>query len=224
VIFIGGLFSEAQANHEHYDRLASVGLPVVLINAAVKTIAFPRVSCDDKIASSQALTHLKELGHERIGILLGPQDHIPSQLKLEGAIQWAERSNHPIDLVVHSQYSIEAGQASTAKLLADGATGIMCASDMLALGAIRAVKKANLRVPSDISVVGYDDSSLMNSTEPPLTTVRQPIEPIGRAAVEILSRMIEGQTIEVEELLFEPELVVRGSTAGASIDPKVSIL
>ena len=223
VIFVGGLFSERQANHDHYRRLAGVSLPVVLINAAVESIAFPRVCCDDKLASWQALTHLRELGHERIGVLLGPQDHVPSHLKLEGAIEWSRQVGQPIDLVVNSQYSIEAGQASVAKLLAEGATGIMCASDMLALGAIRGVKKAGLRVPTDISVVGYDDSALMNSTEPPLTTVRQPIEPIGRTAVEILTRLIDGQTLEVEELLFEPELVVRGSTASCPDVTNVTI-
>ena len=214
VIFVGGLFSERGANHDHYWRLHALGLPVVLINAAMETMPFMRVSCDDRTASWQALSHLRALGHERIGILLGPRDHIPSELKLAGAVAWAKQFAQPFgpSLVVHSQYSIEAGQASAAQLLAAGATAIMCASDMLALGAIRAVKKQGRRVPDDVSVVGYDDSALMNSTEPPLTTVRQPIEPMGRAAVDVLSQLIDGQPMPVDELLFEPELVVRGST------------
>ena len=217
VIFVGGLFSERRANHDHYRRLHEVGLPVVLINAAMDAMPFARVCCDDRIAAWQAVNHLSALGHQRIGILLGPLDHVPSELKLAGATDWAEQFNRPIDpaLITHSQYSIESGQASAAKLLAAGATAIMCASDMLALGAIRAVKKAGMSVPRDVSVVGYDDSALMNSTEPPLTTVRQPIEPMGRAAVDLLARLIDGQHPPVEELLFEPELVVRGSTASS---------
>ncbi|MDR2973711.1 MAG: substrate-binding domain-containing protein, partial [Propionibacteriaceae bacterium] len=157
--------------------------------------------------------------HERIGILLGPGDHVPSELKLAGAQDWAKLTGRRFDqtLVVHSQYSIEAGQASSAQLIQAGVTAIMCASDMLALGAIRAVKKAGLRVPGDISVVGYDDSALMNSVEPPLTTVRQPIEPMGRAAVDCLVSLIDGQILSVKELLFEPELVVRGSTASRAV-------
>ena len=216
VIFVGGLFSERRAGHDHYRRLSEVGLPVVLINAAIESMPFTRVVCDDRIAATQALVHLSALGHERIGILLGPSDHVPSELKLAGATAWGTRTGHRFDpaLVVHSQYSIESGQASAGRLLSAGATAIMCASDMLALGAIRAVKKAGLTVPRDVSVVGYDDSALMNSTEPPLTTVRQPIEPMGRAAVDCLARLIDGRGNTEEELLFEPELVVRGSTGG----------
>jgi DNA-binding LacI/PurR family transcriptional regulator len=70
-------------------------------------------------------------------------------------------------------------------------------------------------VPADLSVVGYDDSAFMNCTDPPLTTVRQPIESMGRAAVELLVGQIDGAVISTDELLFEPELVVRGSTAPA---------
>jgi len=214
VIFVGGLFSEQRASHDHYWRLRDVGLPVVLINAAIDSMPFARVVCDDRIAATQALTHLKALGHEKIGILLGPSDHVPSKLKLAGALMWAEQTGHQFEpsLIVHSQYSIEAGQASSSRLLDAGATAIMCASDMLALGAIRAAKKAGASVPHDVSVVGYDDSALMNSTEPALTTVRQPIEPMGRAAVDCLVRLIDGQAQTTDELLFEPELVVRGST------------
>lgn len=215
VIFVGGLFSERAADHGHYERLHSLGLPVVLVNAAIESLPFARVSCDDALAMQQALGHLLSLGHQRVGLLLGPEDHVPSQLKLDAARALAGRRGHDLDssLVVHSQYSLEAGQASTTKLLDAGATAIACASDMLALGAIRAVRRAGLSVPHDISVVGYDDSALMNSTEPALTTVRQPIEPMGRAAVDILSRMITGQAVSSSELLFEPELVVRASTA-----------
>ena len=219
VIFVGGLFSERRANHDHYWRLHEIGLPVVLINAAIETMPFARIACDDQIASTQALNHLSALGHQRIGILLGPSDHVPSELKLVGAMAWAKTVGRSFDpeLIVHSQYSIESGQASSAKLLAAGATAIMCASDMLALGAIRAVKKAGLKVPGDVSIVGYDDSALMNATEPPLTTVRQPIEPMGRAAVDALAQMIDGQPAQVDELLFEPELVVRGSTTSCTV-------
>ena len=94
-----------------------------------------------------------------------------------------------------------------------GITAIICASDPLALGAIRAVRRLGLSVPEDISVVGYDDSALMTCTDPPLTTIRQPIDAMGRAAVKLLSSQIDGTMASGESLLFKPELVVRGSTA-----------
>jgi DNA-binding LacI/PurR family transcriptional regulator len=74
-----------------------------------------------------------------------------------------------------------------------------------------------MSVPSDLSVVGYDDSAFMSCTDPPLTTVRQPIEAIGRAAVEMLAGQIEGFTVSAEELFFEPEIVARGSTAAGPV-------
>ncbi len=85
-------------------------------------------------------------------------------------------------------------------------------SDPIALGAIRAVRRGGLRVPEDVSIVGFDDSALMNAVDPPLTTIRQPIEPMGRLIIELLVGLMGGAALEPEEYLFEPELVVRGST------------
>jgi DNA-binding LacI/PurR family transcriptional regulator len=222
VVFVGGLLSERRAGHGHYERLRAVGLPVVFVNAAVDSMPFPRVSCDDALAGAQAVGHLHSLGHRRIALLLGPDDHVPSELKLLGAADRLAGLGDPLDpaLVAYSQYSLEAGAASAELLLAAGATAVACASDMLALGAIRAVKRAGLAVPRDVSVVGYDDSPLMNSTDPALTTVRQPIEPMGRAAVDTVVRLIAGQSAAPHELLFEPELVVRASTAVVPAEPR----
>ncbi|MFP3380793.1 substrate-binding domain-containing protein, partial [Bacillus sp. SIMBA_069] len=88
--------------------------------------------------------HLRSLGHERIGLLLGPRDHVPSQRKLEAARRLAESWGAPLDesLVVHSLYSLEAGQAAATRLLSAGVSAILCASDPMALGAIRAARRA----------------------------------------------------------------------------------
>jgi DNA-binding LacI/PurR family transcriptional regulator len=115
-------------------------------------------------------------------------------------------------MVVRGLYSLESGQAGASRLFAAGATAIVCASDPLALGAVRAARRAGLHVPQDVSVVGFDDSALMSCTEPPLTTVRQPIESMGRTVIELLLSQIAGTTAAGDELLFEPELVLRSST------------
>lgn len=217
IVFAGGLFSQRDAAHDHYHRLAARNLPAVLINASIEELPFPRVACDDEVAVEQALGHLASLGHSRIGLVLGPADHVPSERKLNAAVAMAQRIGLELgpDQVVRSVYSLESGQAATTRLLRSGVTGIICASDPLALGAIRAVRRAGLRVPDDVSVVGYDDSALMNCTDPPLTTVRQPIDAMGRAAIDLLVAQIAGADVPHDELLFEPELVVRGSTARA---------
>src|SRR5690606_13998067 len=134
------------------------------------------------------------------------------------AESFLERQGVPLDpsLVVRGLYSLESGQAGAARLFAAGATAIVCASDPLALGAVRAARRMNLRVPQAVSVVGYDDSALMSCTEPPLTTVRQPIESMGRTVIELLMAQISGAAEAGDELLFEPELVLRGSTGPAA--------
>ncbi|MEV5409977.1 LacI family DNA-binding transcriptional regulator [Thermopolyspora sp. NPDC052614] len=214
VVFAGGHYAEADAPHDHYHRLLEVRLPVVLVNAATEGLGFPCVSTDDEVAVEQAFGHLVSLGHERIGMVLGPEDHVPSRRKLAAFLSEARRVGLPVEpeAVERTLFSLEGGQAVTTRLVRRGVTGIICASDVLALGAVRAVRRLGRSVPEDVSVVGFDDSAFMNCTHPPLTTVRQPIEAIGRTAVTLLVNQIDGATVTAEELLFEPELVVRGST------------
>ena len=217
VVFAGGLYAQEDAPHGHYARLAERGLPTVLVNASIDGLGFPRVSCDDAVAVEQALGHLLSLGHIRIGVLAGPIDHIPSRRKIATARAMADKAGISLgpDRIAHAWYSIEAAQAGAARLIEAGVTGILCASDLMALGAIRAAKRAGRSVPGDLSIVGFDDSFLMNCTEPPLTTVRQPIEPMSRMVIELLAQQVAGAPIQHDELLFEPELVVRASTGPA---------
>ncbi|WP_113704667.1 LacI family DNA-binding transcriptional regulator [Nonomuraea lactucae] len=211
VVFAGGLYAQADASHGHYELLHERGLPTVLVNAAVGRLDFPQVSCDDAVAAEIALAHLRALGHEHVGMVLGPKDHIPSRRKLETFLTCG---GDPA-LVEQTMFSLEGGHAAAARLVRRGVTGVICASDLLALGTIRAARRAGLAVPSDVSVIGFDDSALMNCTEPPLTTVRQPIDAMGRAAVDLLVAQIGRAVVPADELLFEPELVVRASTARA---------
>ncbi|MFD6416388.1 LacI family DNA-binding transcriptional regulator [Streptomyces sp. NPDC060194] len=222
VVFAGGSFAEADAPHDHYRQLAERNVPVVLINASIEGLDFPCVACDDAFAVEQAWRHLASLGHERIGLVLGPADHVPSRRKLEAARAVARSAGMhlPDEHVERSIFLLEGGQAATSRLLDQGVTGIVCASDPLALGAIRAARRRGLSVPADVSIVGFDDSAFMTATEPPLSTVRQPIEAIGRAAVDLLCSQIRGSQAHAGELLFEPELVVRGSTAPPPASPR----
>ena len=219
IVFAGGLYAQQDAPHGHYARLAELQLPTVLVNASIEGLGFPRVSCDDAVAVEQALGHLISLGHTRVGVLAGPRR--PRAVEPQGRRRpgGREARRHPArpDQVARSWYSIEGAQAGAARLIEAGVTGIVCASDLMALGAIRAAKRAGMHVPTDVSVVGFDDSFLMNCTEPPLTTVRQPIEPMCRMVIELLVSQVAGSPIPHDELLFEPELVVRASTGPAPV-------
>jgi DNA-binding LacI/PurR family transcriptional regulator len=218
VIFLGGNYSQVDAPHEHYERLRRVHLPTVFVNARIDALEFATVSTDDAAAAEQAVIHLRQLGHCRIGLLLGPADHVPSQRKLAAARRVLAEAGDPLldELIVRGLYSLESGQAGATRLMAAGATAIVCASDLLALGAVRAARRQGRSVPRDLSVVGFDDSALMSCTEPPLTTVRQPIESMGRTVIELLLAQIHGAVGAGDELLFEPELVLRSSTAPLS--------
>ncbi len=210
VVFAGGSYALADAEHDHYRQLADRRLPVVMVNGGVDDLGFPHVSTDDAVAVEQAYGHLRSLGHRRIGLVLGPEGHVPSHRKLS-AMADAEIS---VD-VERTSFSMEGARVAAARLVEAGVTGLICASDVLALGSIRAARRLGRRVPDDVSVIGFDDSAFMTCTDPPLTTVRQPIEAMGQAAVDLLVRQIEGADVVGDELLFEPELVVRGSTAPA---------
>ena len=212
VVFAGGSYALADAEHGHYRQLLDRRMPVVMVNAGVDDLGFPHISTDDAVAVEQAYGHLRSLGHERIGMVMGPEDHMPSRRKLAAVARLAGRSDAD-EWVERTTFSMESARLAAARLIQRGATGLICASDVLALGSIRAARRMGLDVPADVSVVGFDDSALMTCTDPPLTTVRQPIEMMGQAAVDLLVNQIEGTGVRPDELLFEPELVVRGSTA-----------
>jgi LacI family repressor for deo operon, udp, cdd, tsx, nupC, and nupG len=213
VIFAGGNYAQADAEHEHYRRMRDRGLPAVLVNATIEDIGFPTVSADDTVAVQQAFGHLRSLGHQRIGMVLGPEDHMPSSRKLLEYARLVDDSD--LVEVERTLFSMEGGQAAGSRLIKRGATGLICASDVLALGAIRGARRQGLTVPGDVSVVGFDDSAFMAATDPPLTTIRQPIEAMGQAVVSLLVNMVAGNEVPADELFFETELVVRGSTGAA---------
>jgi LacI family repressor for deo operon, udp, cdd, tsx, nupC, and nupG len=204
IIFVGSSFADAGA--EQARQLTERKLPMVLINAADENLGVPQISVDDSAAVEQATGHLIGLGHERIGLILGPWGHVPSMRKLAGF-------RGEKQLVDHTVFSIEGGRAAADRLLAQDATGLICASDALALGAIRAARKQGLDVPRDVSVIGFDDSTFMSVTDPPLTTLRQPVREMAAAAVSSLFAQLEGRLLVSEEITFDPELIVRGTTA-----------
>ncbi len=220
IIFVSGLHADTTADTRRYDRLRAQGVPHVLINGFSPQVRAPFVSPDERAAMDLAVSHLSALGHRRIGLALGPERYVPVQRKTEGFVG-AMRERLGLDaaqalgLVQHSLYSLEGGQAAASALLDRGCTAVVCASDLMALGAIREARRRGLTVPGDVSVVGFDDSPLIAFTDPPLTTIRQPVTAMGQAAVRALLEEVDGTPAPHTEFVFMPELVVRGSTASA---------
>jgi DNA-binding LacI/PurR family transcriptional regulator len=221
IIFVSGLHADTTAHSDRYSRLISTGVPIVLLNGYADDIQAPFISPDDRTAARLAVQHLADLGHERIGLAVGPGRFVPVIRKIEGyRLAMAQQFGHVDvdDLVSHSLFSVEGGRSAGDRLLDQGCTGIVCASDLMALGVIRACRERALAVPGDVSVVGYDDSPLIAYTDPPLTTVRQPVQAMVTAAVDTLLESIVGTPANHSELVFQPELVVRGSTGSG---PKI---
>ena len=222
IVFISGLHADTSADTERYARLTGKGVPFVMINGYSTRISAPFISPDDRTAMRMAVQHLGGLGHERIGLAVGPARFVPVLRKLEGFTDaMAERfglgPEAAAELVQHSLFSVEGGHAAAAALLDQGCTAVVCGSDLMAFGVIRAVRQHGLSVPGDVSVVGFDDSPLIAFADPPLTTIRQPVESMGAAAVNVLLEEISGNPAQRGEFVFQPELVVRGSTAAAPL-------
>ncbi|GAA2616270.1 LacI family DNA-binding transcriptional regulator [Dactylosporangium fulvum] len=217
IIFVSGLHADSSADHDRYRKLIDRPLPIVLVTGYVDGLEAPGISCDDSRASELAVDHLASLGHTRIGLISGPERYLPVQRKLAGYRAAMRRHGLP-EQVELSLFGVEGGHAAADRLLERGVTGLVCGSDLMALGAVRAARARGLSVPGDVSVVGYDDSPLIAFTDPPLTTLRQPVRAMSNAAAQSLVDAINGQPSPHSEYLFVPELVVRGSTGIARRD------
>jgi LacI family repressor for deo operon, udp, cdd, tsx, nupC, and nupG len=217
IVIVSGRHAEVGADHELYRSLLRRRVPLVFVNGEVPGLAVPAVSTDEEAAATMAVEHLAHLGHRRIGFLSGSTTHVPVLRRLQGYRATIERLGLDDDdqLVTSVVFSAEGGRAGGRRLLGAGATAIVAASDVMALGAVRAVRELGGEVPDDVSIVGYDDTDLMAYTDPPLTTVRQPVDVIGEHAVEVLLAQVAAQPFESVEYLVRPELVVRGSTGRA---------
>ncbi|MFC4785654.1 LacI family DNA-binding transcriptional regulator [Nocardioides sp. MAHUQ-72] len=220
IIFVSGRHADRAADQERYRALIARGLPVVFVNGFAPGLDAPFLSTDDHEAMTLAVSHLVQLGHTRIGLATGPNRYVPALRKREGFVAALGRSLGlaPAEAegwIVEALYTLEGGAAATRDLLERGATAVVCGSDPMALGAVRAVREAGLEVPDDVSVIGFDDSRLTQFFDPPLTTVRQPVQTMGLAAVAALADAIEGEPSPPHEYLFRPELVLRSSTGPA---------
>ncbi len=217
IMFISGLHADTGADHARYQALVDRNLPVVFVNGWLPGVGAPFISSDEYAATELAVSHLVALGHRRIGFTSGPERFIVVQRKLAGfrtalKAQLSLSDDEINSLIELSVFGVEGGQAAAQRLLDIGATAVICGSDMMALGVIRAARQRGLAVPTDLSVVGYDDAPMMEFTDPPMTTVRQPVQAMALAAVQSLLDEVRGHTTPRTEFLFRPELVVRNST------------
>jgi LacI family transcriptional regulator, repressor for deo operon, udp, cdd, tsx, nupC, and nupG len=215
LVVVSGRHADVDGDHDIYRELLQRRLPIVFVNGNVDGLDIPSVSADEGVAAGVAVDHLVQLGHERIGFLTGPTHYLPVVRRLAGFRTAMAAAGLEIDpsAIASSTFTVAGGRVGAQQLLVAGMTGIVASSDVMALGAIRAARETGLDVPADVSVVGYDDTELMAYTDPPLTTVRQPVDEISEHTVELLLAQIEGRQLGPSTYEVRPDLVVRGSTA-----------
>lgn len=188
------------------------GMPVVAVGS-LGNDAVSGAMVDQTRGAELAVRYLVELGHQRIGHIAGPQDWIDGASRAEAWSTTMRSAGLEDDLLMTGDWSANSGYEIGRQLAAESsATAIFVGNDQMALGLLRAFNEAGVRVPDDVSVIGFDDQPESGYFTPPLTTVRQDFEELGRRCLSIMLTAIEdGQGVSTA--VVEPELVVRGSTS-----------
>jgi len=210
------VFSDLSA--EQRTRLTASQIPCVVLDpTGVPDDGVPSVGATNWHGGLSATRHLLELGHRRIAIITGPSLALCSRARLDGYRAALDAAGIPIDtaLVRDGKFEIEGGRANAADLLAlpEPPTAIFALNDGMAIGVYHAASQAGLRIPHDLSVVGFDDYSLDAWLVPPLTTVRQPLSDMGAAAARMVLELARGDQLRSRRCELATELIVRGSTA-----------
>ncbi|HIY25404.1 MAG TPA: LacI family transcriptional regulator [Candidatus Brachybacterium merdigallinarum] len=216
LIVISGHHAQQNGPVEHYREVTAAGAPLVLINGVREDLDAAFLSTDDDHAIRSVLTHLQDLGHQRVGLAVGDEHTWPVREKLRAfedvTAVWAP-DPQPVSF---TDFSYAGGYEAARDLVGRGVTAIVCGSDVMAAGALEGVRSLGLTVPEDVSVVGYDDVFWAALTNPPLTTVRQAVTSIARAAVRAaLAGGEQSRRPARTEVVVRPQLVSRGSTAAA---------
>jgi len=213
----GALIVLPEESSEELTRLLDGGYRFVVVDPRLRLDdRIPSVSAAHAFGADQAMRHLLELGHRRIAAITGPRGWVATEDRRRGyhaALAGAGILPDP-GLEIESDFEITGGREAAGKLLdlAEPPTAILAFNDNLAIGTVQAARTRGVRVPEDLSVVGFDDVELATIVSPALTTVRQPLAEMGRTAVSLLTRLLEGQRIETLHIELGTRLVVRDST------------
>ncbi len=220
-----------RVSRELHGAFVRVGVPVVLIDPVdIPHLDVPSVGATNFNGGIEATEHLLSLGHRRVGFIQGPPDALVSVARLHGyhaVLAGAGIAPDPA-LLRSGPFTFETGyQAADGLLrLSDRPTAVFASNDLQALGVIEAARSRGLRVPEDLSVVGFDDMAPAQWSAPPLTTVRQPFAEMGRVAVHNLLTLVDGDPLAAPRVELATHLVVRGSTApprGDGADPATDV-
>ncbi len=214
----GFISATARLDRQLIADVRARGRPLVLVNRSFEDGTVTAVAVDDQRGIRLAVEHVVGLGHERIGHVAGPQNTPTGQRRAESFVHAMADAGLPV-LEAQTKFSDSFTEAEGARLCAQllddrpELTAIVAANDLLAIGCYDVLELRGLQCPQDMSIIGFNDIPLVNHLRPPLTTVRVPQRQIGNVAAELLLKRLSGGSRKDREILLEPTLIVRGSTA-----------
>jgi DNA-binding LacI/PurR family transcriptional regulator len=193
--------------------LAEARVPVVLSSRPLRPIPISYVEADQRSGVALAVDRLVAIGRRRLATVTGPLDTAPGRERLAAFQESLARHGLPLGPMAEGDFTQAGGAAAMRRLLAEHAEldGVFVASDLMAAGALPVLTRTGRRVPEDVAVIGFDDSSAALSCDPPLTTVRQPVEEMAGHMAQLLLRQIAEPESTLQSSVFQPALVVRDS-------------
>lgn len=196
--------------------------PMVLVGNHPYFQDFATVDVDNREGVREVVNHLIGLGHRRIGMVTGPLQAMVSMERRDGYKQAILEAGLPLhnELIIEGDFTEEGGRAAMAQLLSRDPqpTAAFISSDTMAIGALRAIREAGLRVPEDIALASFDDMPIASYVNPTLTTVRQPMFELGATAAKLLVGMIEGGQPTISRTILPTTMIVRQSSGGVRSD------
>ncbi|MCM8807375.1 MAG: LacI family DNA-binding transcriptional regulator [candidate division WOR-3 bacterium] len=196
-----------------FTRMLNNGIKIVFTGKKNYGLKVDVISVNNVSGTYKITNYLIKTGRKKIGFISGEKSLRATEERLEGYLKALKERGVKIDkeiILCEGEYKLENGKRLTKKLLRK-VDAIVCGNDLMAIGAIKAIEENGLKVPDDISVCGFDDIFLSSLIKPSLTTVHQPIEKISEIACERLIGWIDGKIKKEEEILIEPEIIIRES-------------
>lgn len=213
----GVLIQSGQIGDQLIDRMVKLDLPMVVVGSPLHTDEVSFIDVDNVSGAYNAVLHLIRLGYQRIGTITGLSGAAASADRLEGYRKaLLERGRNPDQsLITEGDFTEAGGYYAMRQILPAKPDAVFAASDLMAIGAMRAAREAGLKIPQDVAFVGFDDVPVATYANPQLSTIRQPIAQFGRNAVEILIDLIDNGIDPARRIIMDTELIIRES-CGAS--------
>ncbi|WP_394619602.1 LacI family DNA-binding transcriptional regulator [Lentzea sp. JNUCC 0626] len=209
----GALLVTTHAAEPLPDRLLEAGVPAVLYARPGRPLPVSFVDLDHQAGGRLAAGRLTAIGRTKVAVIAGPLDVLASQDRLTGFRDAMARNGIPYVPAIEGGFTAVSGARAMHRLLVEypEVDGVFAANDLMAQGAVEVLQAAGKHVPGDVAVVGFDDSAPAASCRPPLTTIRQPVEQMAATMAEVLLTTLDDPELRPRSIIFEPELVLRGS-------------